>query len=307
MAQEKDLKSILKGLKYPDDAQVMKQLVDQTLQVKTRMGPIRRKLVVLSGKGGVGKSMVTANLALAFARQGLKVGVLDVDLNGPCIPRLLGLQGRRFQLTDQGMIPPVGPLGIKVASMDFLLEHEESPVRWKGSMELSPVWLGMVEMGVIRELLGDIVWGELDLLLIDLPPGAAADKPPVIIGFLPELDGAVVVTTPSEVATMVVKKSIVYARDMGIRVLGLVENMSSFHCPECRKEVSLFDGDSQPMADQMDLPILGRIPFDRHLSEASDRGTPLADATDPMARRFAEVATRIQDCLDLHKTLAKHL
>ena len=171
---EKDIKSILSKLEFPDDAKVMQQIADQTLQVKTRMGLIRHKLVVLSGKGGVGKSMVTVNLALAFARQGFRVGILDVDLNGPCVPKMLSLKGQRFEFGGEGAIPPIGPLGIKVASMEFFL-RQDSPVRWKGPMDLSPVWLGMMEMSVIREFLGDIVWGELDLLLADLPPGAAEE------------------------------------------------------------------------------------------------------------------------------------
>lgn len=291
---EKDLKSILSRLEYPDDAKVMQQIVDQTLQVKTRMGLIRRKLVVLSGKGGVGKSMVTVNLALAFARQGLRVGILDVDLNGPCVPKMLGLKGRRFEFGPDGAIPPVGPLGIKVASMEFFL-RADSPVRWKGPMELSPVWLGMMEMSVIREFLADIVWGELDLLLADLPPGAAADKPPAIVGFLPELDGAVVVTTPSEVSTDVVKKSILYARDVGIKVVGLIENMSGFLCPECRAESDLFEGSLkvEEMCDRLGVPILGRIPLDRKISQACDRGIPLLDESEPIFGRFQEIAKNI--------------
>ncbi len=295
---EKDLKSILSKLEYPDDAKVLQQLGEQTQQVRSRMGLIRRKLVVLSGKGGVGKSMVTVNLALAFARQGLRVGILDVDLNGPCVPKMLGMNGQRFEMTPEGAIPPVGPLGMKVASMEFFLKPD-SPVRWKGPMDLSPVWLGMMEMSVIREFLADIVWGELDLLLADLPPGAAADKPPAIVGFLPELDGAVVVTTPSEVSIDVVKKSIVYARDVGIRVVGLIENMSGFLCPECRAESDVFDGSHtvQELCSQLDIPFLGRIPLDRKISQACDRGIPLfsasGEATELISGRFQEIARNI--------------
>ena len=298
----KDLKSILSKLEFPDDAKVMQQLVDQTLQVKTRMGLIRHKLVVLSGKGGVGKSMVTVNLALAFARQGLRVGVLDVDLNGPCVPKMLGLKGQRFEFGPEGAIPPVGPLGIKVASMEFFL-RQDSPVRWKGPMDLSPVWLGMVEMSVIREFLGDIVWGELDLLLADLPPGAAADKPPAIVGFLPELDGAVVVTTPSEVSTDVVRKSIVYARDVGIRVVGLIENMSGFLCPKCNAESDLFEGDTnvEELCNLLEVPLLGRIPLDRKINQACDRGIPLLDESEPIAGRFQEIAVKIAQHVKMKK------
>ena len=177
MAAEKDLKSILGKLQYSDDAKVVAQITDQMKQVQARMAGIKHKLVVMSGKGGVGKSMTTVNLALALARQHARVGLLDVDLNGPCVPRMLGLHGRSLTMTPDGAVPPVGPLGVKVASMDFFL-GAASPVRWKGPMDVSPVWLGLMEMNVIREFLADVVWGELDYLLADLPPGAAADKPP---------------------------------------------------------------------------------------------------------------------------------
>ena len=298
MAPEKDLKSILSKLQYPDDAQVMKQIVDQTIQVKTRMGRIRKKIVVMSGKGGVGKSMATVNLALAFARQGLRVGVLDVDLNGPCVPLMLGMKGQRFEFTPEGAVPPVGPLGIKVASMEFFLKPD-SPVRWKGSMELSPVWLGMMEMSVIREFLGDIVWGELDLLLADLPPGAAADKPPAIIGFIPELDGAVVVTTPSEVSLDVVKKSLVYARDVGFHVLGVIENMSGFLCPECNTESELFEGNIEELYNKTGVTLIGKVPFNRKLAAACDKGVPLQDESEPIVQRFQDITRKISDQLNI--------
>lgn len=303
---EKDLKSILSRIQYPDDAKVMQQLVDQTLQVKTRMGLIRRKLVVLSGKGGVGKSMVTVNLALAFARQGLRVGILDVDLNGPCVPKMLGLKGQRFEFGAQGAIPPIGPLGIKVASMEFFLK-QDSPVRWKGPMDLSPVWLGMMEMNVIREFLADMAWGELDYLLADLPPGAAADKPPVIAGFIPDLAGAIVVTTPSEVASEVVQKSVTYARDMGIKILGMIENMCEYRCPSCGTESELFEGDTQALCDALNVSLLGRIPFDRTLAKTFDKGAPLLDATYPTIKRYQDIAERIIQIVDYKKVLAQKL
>lgn len=302
MTSGKDIKTILTKLQFHDDAQVMQQIQDQVLQVKTRMGLIRRKLVIMSGKGGVGKSMTTANLALALARQGHKVGILDVDLNGPCIPKMLGMKGQRFTMTSQGAIPPTGPMGIKVASMEFFLK-EESPIRWKGPMDLSPVWLGMMEMSVIREFLADIVWGELDYLLADLPPGAAADKPPVIVGFLPELDGAVVVTTPSQVSTDVVKKSILYARDMGIPVLGLIENMSGYLCPECHAESSLFHGNPEEISNSLDIQLLGKIPFDLTIGQSCDQGVPLVRSDSPAAQRFDQIAQKIHSMLEAKKVL----
>jgi ATP-binding protein involved in chromosome partitioning len=270
------------------------------------MAGVKNKLVVMSGKGGVGKSMTTVNLGLAFARQGARVGLLDVDLNGPCVPRMLGLHGRTLTMTPEGAVPPIGPLGVKVASMDFFLDAT-SPVRWKGPMDLSPVWLGLMEMNVIREFLADVVWGELDYLLADLPPGAAADKPPVMAGFIPDLAGAIVVTTPSEVASDVVQKSVTYARDMGIRVLGIVENMSEYRCPNCGAENELFEGNTEAMCEALDLPLLGRIPFDRRLARTFDKGEPLLDADYPTIQRYQSIVERVQSLLDYKKVLAEKL
>lgn len=303
---DKDLKSILGKLQYSDDAKVVQQITAQMKQVQARMAGIRHKLVVMSGKGGVGKSMTTVNLALALARLGHKVGLLDVDLNGPCVPRMLGMHGQALSITPEGAIPPVGPLGVKVASMDFFL-GAASPVRWKGPMDLSPVWLGLMEMNVIREFLADVIWGELDYLLTDLPPGAAADKPPVIAGFIPDLAGAIVVTTPSEVASDVVQKSVTYARDMGIHVLGMVENMSRFRCPSCGVEHELFEGDTDAMCEALNVPLLGRVPFDRTLARTFDKGLPLLDATYPTIQRYQEIAERVQAMLGYKKVLAEKL
>lgn len=303
---EKDLKAILGKLRYTDDAKVVQQITEQMRQVQARMAGVRHKLVVMSGKGGVGKSMSTVNLALALARLGNKVGLLDIDLNGPCIPRMLGLTGQALTLTPGGALPPIGPLGIKVASMDFFL-IPASPVRWKGPMDLSPVWLGVMEMNVIREFLADIVWGELDYLLTDLPPGAAADKPPVMAGFVPDLAGAIVVTTPSEVVSDVVQKSVAYARDMGIKVLGMIENMGRYRCPSCGTEHELFEGDTQALCDALDVPLLGRIPFDRTLARSFDKGAPLLDPDYPTIRRYQEIAERVLSILDYKKVLAEKL
>jgi len=302
----KDLKEILGKLKYTDDAKVIQQITAQTKQVQDRMAGIKNKIVVMSGKGGVGKSMTTVNLALAFARNGNRVGIIDVDLNGPCIPQMLGMHGQNVAMSPEGAIPPEGPFGVKVVSMDFLL-NEASPVRWNGPMDLSPVWLGLMEMNVIREFLADICWGELDFLLADLPPGAAADKPPVIASLLPDLAGAVVVTTPSEVASNVVQKSIGYANELGIPVLGVIENMSEYRCPACGVESELFEGNTQGMCEVLNLPLLGRIPFDRNFAKTFDKGAPLLDEQYPTNKRFQEIVGRIQSLLDYKKVLAEKL
>jgi len=290
----KDLKTILKKIQFSDDAQVMKQLVDQSIRVKVRMGQIRRKIAVMSGKGGVGKSTITVNLALAFARAGHRVGVLDVDLNGPCIPRMFGVSGP-FETTTEGTLPKVGPYGIKIASMDFFLKEKNAPVRWKGPMDISPIWLGMMEMNVIREFLSDILWGEIDYLFLDLPPGAAADKPPAIAGFLPELDGAVVVSTPSHLAMSVVGKSIVYARDIGIPTIGLIENMGYPLCPTCHTPVPLFSEGCEEMAAELNIPLLGKIPFDHQLAQMDGQGMLPIDH--PITQQFDRMVAQIESTL----------
>ena len=306
MNQQKDLKEILNTLQYTDDAKVVEQISVHTKRVISRMKGIRRKVVVMSGKGGVGKSMTTVNLALALARMGQRVGLLDVDINGPCVPQMLGMRGKGLLDTAEGAVPPTGPLGIKVASMDFLLQ-DNAPVRWKGPMDLSPVWLGLTEMNVIREFLSDMVWGELDYLLADLPPGAAADKPPLLVGLIPDLAGAVVVTTPSEVASNVVQKSIAYAQELGIGILGVVENMSEYRCPACGETNPLFEGDTESMCEVLGLPLLGRIPFDRNFSRTFDKGEPILDGSNPTVEKFQDIAKKIHTLLDYQQVLAGKL
>ena len=183
--------------------------------IKDKMSQIKHKIAIISGKGGVGKTLVTINLASSLARDGKKVGVLDADLTGPCVPKMLGLKGARLQAGPDGIGPAEGPEGIKTVSMDFLLPSDESPV----------VWRGPLKMGAIRQFLGEVNWGPLDYLLVDLPPGTG-DESLSILQLLPEMDGVVIVTIPSEVSQAVVKKAVTFAREMKIPILGIVENMA---------------------------------------------------------------------------------
>jgi len=280
------LQVILGKAAYPDDSGIHAQLSDQAGRVRARLSSVRSKVLVLSGKGGVGKSAVTSRLALALAWCGRRVGILDADLNGPSIPRMLGLGGARLAYGPGGAAAPEGPHGIRVASMAFVADPR-GPVRWKGPLDLSPVWLGMMESGVLRELLADVAWGELDLLLVDLPPGAAADKPPALAGLVPDLDGALVVSTASKVALEVVRRSMLYARDLGIPMLGLVENMA---------EGAEAPGPLRALAEEFALPVLSRIPRDADLAVSLDEGVPL-EPMHPVSRLFHGLGERLEGLL----------
>ncbi|MBI2890709.1 MAG: P-loop NTPase [Nitrospirae bacterium] len=291
----RDLKTILNGLAYPDRARVVEQIVAHAAAVKERMRSVRRKVLVMSGKGGVGKSTITAHLALALARSGQRVGVLDVDFNGPCLPTLLGVAERRLALGNGGARPVEGPLGVKVASLGFLLDHA-APVRWKGPMDLTPVWLGTMEMTVLRELLADVEWETLDWWLADLPPGAAADKPPALASLVPDLDGAIIVSTPSALAAEVVQRSVAYAREAGVRPLGLVVNMAGRVCAHCGHEESLFEGEGAvgpaELSRAVGVPLWGMIPMDRTLAG------PAAAASPALIEKFDDLARRLRDALE---------
>ncbi|OPY18072.1 MAG: Septum site-determining protein MinD [Syntrophus sp. PtaB.Bin075] len=233
-------------------------------KLKRNMERIAHKILVLSGKGGVGKSTVAVNLAIALALEGMRVGLLDVDFHGPSVPTLLHLEGRRPEVTENGMLPITIEGGMKVMSLGFLLQRPDDAVIWRGPLKI----------GAIKQLLGDVEWGDLDYLVIDFPPGTG-DEPLTVAQTIPEADGAVVVTTPQDVSTIDVSKSVTFCRQLNIPVLGVVENMSGLVCPHCSKVIDLFkQGGGEAMAKRMDVPFLGRIPLDPEIVEASDAGRP---------------------------------
>ena len=268
-------------------------------RLQTRMSKIKHKIAVISGKGGVGKSTVTVNLAMALASHGYanSVGVLDADITGPCVPKIIGLHGQRLQGGPAGVFPAIGPLGIKVASMDFLLPSEDSPVIWRGPLK----------MKAITQFLSDIVWGDLDFLFIDLPPGTG-DEPLSVMQLIPEMDGVVIVTIPSEVSQIVVRKAVTFSEKLDIPVIGILENMSGFVCPECGAEVDIFKiGGGKTIAEDLEVPFLGRIPIDPEICKDSDKGTPfiINHAKSPATKAFMEIVKKIEDFLGVKKRSSK--
>jgi Mrp family chromosome partitioning ATPase len=224
---------------------------------------IAHRIVVLSGKGGVGKSTVAVNLAVALARAGQRVGLLDVDIHGPSVPTMLQLQGTRLVANEAGIVP-VAFAGLKIMSIGFLLAGRDDAVIWRGPLKMS----------VIKQFLQDVAWGELDYLVVDCPPGTG-DEPLSVCQLLERADGAVVVTTPQEVATADVRRCITFCRSMALPVLGVIENMSGFVCPKCGELTQIFKaGGGERMAGEMDVRFLGRVPIDPALTEACDVGTP---------------------------------
>jgi ATP-binding protein involved in chromosome partitioning len=261
-------------------------------RLKMKMNKIKHKIAIISGKGGVGKSTVTVNLAMSFALQGHtdKVGVLDADIHGPCVPKMLGLKGQKLAGGPAGMILPVtARLGMKVVSMDFLLPSDEAPVIWRGPLK----------MRAIQQFLSDIMWGELDFLFVDLPPGTG-DEPLSVMQLIPDIDGVIIVTMPSEVSQIVVKKAITFAKQLGVPIIGIIENMSGFVCPECGAKLDIFKaGGGKRMAKDLMVPYLGKIPIDPAICVDSDKGTPFVTENKASAtvKAFAEIVTKIKQYL----------
>jgi len=233
---------------------------EERKQIESRMQRIKHKLAVMSGKGGVGKSTVTALLASALRRRGNNVGVIDADITGASIPKLFGVSERLYSL-PVGTIPAKTKSGIKIVSTHLILEREDQPIIWRGPLIAR----------IIREFLAGVEWGELDYLLVDLPPGTS-DAPLTIIQSIP-LDGVVLVTSPQELSMMVVKKAMNMAKEMGVPLLGMIENMSYYECPHCGKISYIFGkGITHKSAEENGIPFLGKIPLDPSLSYLSDSG-----------------------------------
>ncbi len=294
---------------YQDREQVMKQALEElilnqpgveavdveiawektaSVEFKNLIPGIKRCVVVGSGKGGVGKSTVTANLAIAMAQRGLKVGLLDSDIYGPSIPMMLGLKDSPLGTPD-GQIMPLEKFGVKVMSMGLLIE-EDRPVIWRGAMLNK----------ALQQFLKDVAWGDLDVLFIDLPPGTGDTQLTLIQNA--QVDGAVIVSTPQDVAFLDAKKAIGMFGTVKVPVVGIIENMSSFVCPGCGKETQIFGhGGVRDAAVRMKLPFLGEVPIDLAIREGGDSGAPLVAAhpDSPQTKVFQEMAKALQAVLEL--------
>lgn len=258
---------------------------EEEKELKQCLGRIRHKILVMSGKGGVGKSTVAVNLAAALAMEGKRVGLLDVDIHGPSIPTMLHLAEKRLT-AGHGKLTPIRAGGlIEVMSIGFLLRECDDSV----------IWRGPVKMGVIKQFLTDVDWGELDYLIIDSPPGTG-DEPLSVCQLIGDADGAVVVTTPQEVSAADVRKSIDFCVKLNLPVLGIVENMSGFVCPKCGEVTRIFkSGAGEAIAEKFGLRLLGRIPIDPQVCDAGDTGKPFIshNADTAAAKAFATVVAPI--------------
>ena len=281
-----------------DGSDIPGQMARREARVRARIASVAHSLAVMSGKGGVGKSAVTANLAAALAMLGHRVGVLDADINGPCMAQMLGVRGEVLKLAQGGVLPATGPLGIKVVSMDLLLPRAAVPVEWGAPAPSHPhTWRGALEATALEEFLADTAWGELDFLLVDLPPGP--ERWAGIHGLLPRCDGVIAVTIPSQVARLTVQRSVVSAQRLKARLLGVVENMCHYLCPHCGASQPLFSAAGEAQA-ALSVPVLARIPFDPRLASCCDRGVPFVVAhRDTVAgTAFMALAARVSGHCD---------
>jgi len=246
-----------------DEDQKRQLQVEQT-QIRNRLQRIKHKILVLSGKGGVGKSTVAVNLAMSLALAGKSVGLLDIDIHGPSVPKILGLEKEIVQTIGDTILPVEMIENLKVMSIGFLLRGSDDAVIWRGPMKYQ----------MIKQFLKDVQWGILDFLIVDSPPGTG-DEPLSIVQLLEDADGAIIVTTPQEVALSDVRKCISFCGNLKLPVLGVLENMSGFVCPQCGQKTDVFkSGGGEIMARQMGVPFLGRVPIDPQIVQSCDSGKP---------------------------------
>ncbi len=233
------------------------------IRVQEALNRIKNKLLVFSGKGGVGKSTVAANLALALSERGLKVGLLDVDLHGPNLAKMLGAENKKVEIQDEQIIPVKITDNLSLISMAFFLDKIDSPV----------VWRGPLKMKAIQQFLADVNWGDLDWLICDSPPGTGDE--PLSVAHLIPATAAVIVTTPQEVSTLDSRKAVTFTQMLNLKLLGIIENMSGLLCPHCGEKIDLFkSGGGEHIAKEYDIPFLGRIPIEPHIVDSGDKGEP---------------------------------
>jgi ATP-binding protein involved in chromosome partitioning len=262
-------------------------------EVRENMKDVKHKIVVLSGKGGVGKTTVATNMAMSFAKMGLKAGILDVDIYGPNVPKLLGLEGQHPHAEHKKLLPIEGPLGLRVMSMGFLLQNNDDAIAWRGPL------VGKA----IQQFLSEVKWGELDVIVVDLPPGTG-DEILSILQSIPEIDGVVIVSTPQEVAVLDARRAIRLVEKMEVPILGIIENMSEFVCPHCGESYNLFgEGATQKASKEFGVKHLGSLPLDPRIISFSDKGTPFVveDPESKAAKAFGKVVSQLSKTIGIGK------
>lgn len=281
----------------PSDAgsNIIGQVTAQADRLQKRLASVKHTVAIMSGKGGVGKSSLTANLATALTLKGNSVGVVDADINGPTLAKMMGVRNATLEYTPIGVKPARTALGTKLISMDLLLAEDDAPVLWNAHTQKDAfTWRSTMEVGALREFIADTEWGNLDYLLLDLPPGT--DRLPNVVELIPNLGGVVVVTIPSEVSQLIVKKSVTMARDiLKVPIIGVVENMAFYVCQHCGEEEPLFSVD-ETLDKTFQQSILNSIPFDPKLARCNDDGTPYINKYPdaPASQALMQVAEKIQ-------------
>ncbi len=232
--------------------------------LEKNMAQITAKILVLSNKGGVGKSFVAVNIAAGLSKLGAKVGILDADIHGPSVAKMLNFEGRQLEMNENGILPFSVDSNLVAFSMASLLQDADTPVIWRGPLK----------MGVLRQFLAEVNWGRLDYLVIDSPPGTG-DEPLSICQMIKDLTGAIIVTTPQDIALLDSRKCVHFLRQLSVPILGILENMSGLTCPHCGKKIDLFkSGGGEKAAQELGIPFLGRIPLDPNIVDSTDTGKP---------------------------------
>ncbi len=275
------------------EAERKKQQLEQDKRLKDNLSRIKNKLIVISGKGGVGKTTVAVNLAYALAIKGNKVGILDADIHGPNIAKMLGIEGKRLIGSDSGIEPVQVLPNLGAVSLALILENQDQPVIWRGPLK----------MLTIKQFLADVNWGKLDYLIVDSPPGTG-DEPLSVCQLIPDINGAIIVTTPQDVAILDSRKSVLFAKQLKVPVVGIIENMSGFICPHCKREIDLFGiGGGEKAASDLGVPFLGRIPVEPEMVKSGDSGQPFIHfkRETQTAKIMNEIMNRVTDYLKIDK------
>jgi len=263
------------------------EYLEQEKQLKEKMSRIKHPLIVMSGKGGVGKTTVAVNLAYTLSLSGNSVGILDIDLHGPNIAKMLGVEDRTIFSCEFGIEPVLVSANLKAVSIALSGYNPDQPI----------IWRGPAKAAVIRQFLSDVNWGDLDYLVIDSPPGTG-DEPLSACQLIPNVSGIIIVTTPQDVAILDARKSVLFAKEIKIPVVGIIENMSGFVCPHCHVETDIFKkGGGEKAAEGLKVPFLGRVPFQPEFVEFGDKGTPFVSFQEKSksAEAFMSIVKKIED------------